>query len=154
MKPTFSITIQKKRDVLLAQLRARQLCRMLGFLPTEQARVVGLIFEMASRLMRHRCHPVISFQVDDHLFRVTSRPAQPRASLSRQLAQTVLTLPLPHPLLAIEDVFWAMQQIQCLSKPDLFGELLQQNNDLLRALAELQQISTVAVSRPVRASAA
>jgi hypothetical protein len=36
--------------------------------------------------------------------------------------------------MAIEDIFWALEQIQGLARPDLFAELRQQNEDLLRAL--------------------
>jgi hypothetical protein len=154
VKPTFTITIARKRDVLLAQLRARQLCRMLGFPLSDQARVVGLVFEIGSRLLRRGCRPLISFQVEDHVFRVTSRPDPPHGLHRSPLVQAILTLPLPQPFLAVEDVFWAMQQIDSLSKPDLFGELRQQNNDLLRALAELQHFSSVVVPKTVRASAA
>ena len=41
MQTIFSLTLRKKRDILLAQVRARQFCRMLGFPPLDQARVVA-----------------------------------------------------------------------------------------------------------------
>src|SRR5437868_15052678 len=94
MKPIFSIAIGKKRDILLAQVRARQLCRMLGFAPLEQARVVCLIFEMACARLEQGRPVTLSIQVQDHQFQVfcggTTRPG-----LAQLTGRLVLNLPLP-----------------------------------------------------------
>ncbi len=155
MKPNFHITVAKKRDILLAQIRARQLCRMLGFAPLEQARVVCLIFEMVSKRLDHGPVP-LTFRVEDRHFQVVCAGPRPRAATGPRLAATqpALSIPLPPATMAIDDIFWAMDRIRHMSSPDLFAEIHQQNNDLLRALSELQQASSPAVSAGLRVHAA
>jgi hypothetical protein len=156
MKPIFSITIAKKRDILLAQVRARQLCRMLGFTPLEQARIVSLIFELACNEARRRSF-TLSLRVQDRQFQVVCAPISPRVpGTTRPVAtpRLLLTLPVQHATLSVEDTFWAMDRIQRLSKPDLFDEIRQQNADLLRALAELQRATCPAGIPSVRSGAA
>jgi hypothetical protein len=148
MKPIFSITVGRKRDVLLAQLRTRQLVRMLGLAPLEQARIVCLVFEVACRQLCDGRRPfVLTYQIHNQQLQVLSAAVRSQPRL-------VLSLPVRSTNLAVEDVFWALDQIQHLSKPNLFDEIRQQNSDLLRVLGESEHVSASGRSVSIRAEAA
>jgi hypothetical protein len=153
MKPIFVINVSTKKDILLAQLRTRQLCRMLGFSALEQARLVGLVFEVVSGPVQRHRSAALTIQVADHALEVlwAVKPQADRESVTpAKPAQLALSVALPPAALATEDIFWAMHQIQCLTKPDLLGEMRQQNTDLLRLLSERAGASSPAAPRGPR----
>lgn len=157
MKPSFSVAVSKKRDILVGQLRARQLCRMLGFTPLQQARIVCQIFEVACAELHRQRSFTLSFRVQDGMLHVTCSAAPSRVERLRITfppTRRVVSLSLPQAELAVEDIFWALEQMAGLSKPDLFAEIRQQNNDLLRVLAELQRETSPAPDRTMRTEAA
>lgn len=153
MKPILVIHVTTRKDILLAQLRMRQLSRMLGFSMLEQARLVGLVFEVVSGPVERRQCASLTIQVADRVLQVClgQKSQTAREGISRaNPAQVALSVPLPPAALATEDVFWAMQQIQHLTKPDLLGEMRQQNTDLLRLLSERSGTASPAVVRGPR----
>jgi hypothetical protein len=85
---------------------------------------------------------------------VHNQQLQVLCASSRSRPRLALSLPVHSANMAVEDVFWALNQIQHLSKPNLFDEIRQQNSDLLRILGGLQHVSVGSPTIPIRAEAA
>ncbi len=125
----FALPLRRKRDVVVARQRARQLARMLGYDPPEQVNVAAAVFELAARAAEERRNTTLQFQLSGthlHVF------CEPQTSLR-------LLRPLPDDArrMALEDLTWAAQQLAERTPLDLFDEMRRHNQELLRVMQEL-----------------
>jgi hypothetical protein len=131
--------VRRRRDLLLARERARQVARLLGFDAVDQACIAAGVFEIACQAMLQSGCCGLQFQTDGNTFQVFpiagTESAQPG-----QVGGLRLEKPLPtkEPPVGQEDVAWVVQQLAQLTAPDAFAEIKQQNQEVLFVLAELQ----------------
>ena len=168
LTPLLSLTLQSKRDVVLARQSARQVAKLLGFGAAEQTRIAAAVFEVAYNACRSSGRATLHFQLTDATLQVfpasiakakpapnkimrdaTAEPAHwdtagilrladhlrrhPRGRSSRVLQ---LDYPLGDavPAVSLSDLPWVVHQVTRMTPPDLFQEIRQQNDDLLRTL--------------------
>ena len=131
-----SLTIQRPRDILLGQVRCRQLCRVLGFDLEIQARIVCAFFNIADerRRMLRQCRILV--ELDNRSLIISSEPLADYDDVDPSAPAVHMSIPLPENELRMtsEDLVWTMKQLASNSKVSLYDEIRQQNNDLLRAL--------------------
>jgi hypothetical protein len=172
LTPLLSLTLQSKRDVVLARQSARQLAKLLGFGTREQMRIAAAVFEVAYNACRSLGRVTLNFELTDASLRVfpatiartkavrnkTSRkkdaPPDPvthwdnagilrladhlRRHPTRRTNGGLLQLDFPLrdavPAVSLSDLPWIVHQLTRMTPPDLFEEIRQQNDELLRNL--------------------
>jgi hypothetical protein len=146
MKTLLKLSLGRKRDLLVARLRLRQLCQLLGFAPLETAKIACAAFEIACRERTRQGRLDVNFALEDKLLRVVfARVGTTAEDLQQPLAQIAVEVP-EEARLAREDMGWALQQLLRLDRPDLFAELRRHNQDLLQILSQLEQAKSPATS--------
>src|SRR5438552_837469 len=68
--PLLSLTLQSKRDIVLARQCARRLAKLLGFQPSEQTRIAAAVFEIAYNARRTMGRVSLHFRLADARFQV------------------------------------------------------------------------------------
>lgn len=155
-----ALSVRCKRDILLARQRARQIAGLLGFDPVARLEIAARAFEIAWTAHRQGDGQTIIFQIEDQVLRVFSpnlgarrkeSQRQPRRldpcgveRLMNRLRRaspesTILRLetPLPSPILSLEDLAWAVQELSRQTPLNVFEEIRQQNLEMLRLLPGL-----------------
>jgi hypothetical protein len=146
-----TLPLRKKRDVLLARQRARQIARLLGFDPREQACIAAGVFAVASTARQRGGRCALRFQLAGDVLQVIPVLGRRRtAGLERFLRQlpsaagSLLRLekPLPAkgPAVSREDLPWIVAELARLMPLNAFEEIEQQNQELLHALRELHAL--------------
>ena len=141
----FSIALHKKRDVVLARRRARQIASFLGFDEWDTLTIAAATFNLATQIFNRSNSQKIEFQLDEDTLHI--RPA-PLAELSEV---SVLLSPSPpairkrlpqncDPRLAVADVPWILDQLDQGEKSSLWEEIQRQNQELLAVLLQLRRL--------------
>jgi len=145
MNPLLTLDLQKKRDLVLARQRARQIAGLLGFDLREQGLIAAGVFAIAHAAFRQEGHAAIEFRVEADALKVMAVRGQGRApwlALLRPGPSGALRLEKPLPkhgaALAREDLAWAVRELAGATPENVFEEIQQQNQELLRALQDLQ----------------
>jgi hypothetical protein len=170
LTPLLSLTLQSKRDVVLARQSARQLAKLLGFGTSEQTRIAAAVFEVAYNACRSLGRVTLNFEMTDASLRVfpaTIAEAKavrnkargkkepdpvphwdnagilrladhlrrhPRRGTNGRLLQLDFPLGDAVPAVSLSDLPWIVHQLTRMTPPDLFEEIRQQNDELLRNL--------------------
>jgi hypothetical protein len=141
-----TITIRRKRDMLLLRRRARQVARLLGLDVSAQTRLACGVFEVACRALEQRQRFRVRFLLAAGRLHVeVVRPGREvgASDAREQPALSSLILPaldvvLPAGLpLAGEDVRWVLRELRAHGAPDWFEEVRKHNRELFTALVEL-----------------
>jgi hypothetical protein len=142
-----SLRVRRKRDLVLARQRARQIGRLLGLDATGQATLACGVFEMAYRSARQLGPVRVEFRLADGTLQV-SFARLPGKTLSIRPAafpdnMAFLETLVPHPpAMPEEDLVWAVRQVAEHAPLDCFQEMRQQSQELLRALVQLRRAET------------
>jgi len=134
----FQLRIGRKRDVIAARQRARQLAALLGYSVAEQSRIASAVFELARQTREQIGRAILNFEVSADALRVVPHPvvspcADPPPPLLR------LEQPLPNGAgMATDDLTWVAQQLVRLTPVATFEEISRLNQELLRMCLELR----------------
>jgi hypothetical protein len=148
-----TLRVRRKRDLVLARQRARQLAGLLGFDLRGQLAFACGVFEAA-------CRAALQLGRITLEFRLTGDALQAHCRQSVTADPETVPIPcvqkrLPHPLPQDrEDLAWLVDKFTRRLPEDLFDELRQQNSEMLRALAELQQAEAKLAQATPRAGSA
>ncbi len=130
-----TLKLARRRSVVLARQRARQIARLLGFDARDQAQIAAGIFHLAGHAFQHAGARALVFQLAGDLLQVhpVCGKGRPGAEAPLRLERR---LPRP-PALPPEDLAWAVRELAQLTPANLFAEVQQQNQELLQAFHEL-----------------
>jgi hypothetical protein len=143
-----TLPLRNKRDVLLARQRARQIAKLLGFDPREQACIAAGAFAIARTGMQHAGRRALTFQLEGNLLQIVPVLGRRRhAGLERLLRRLAsgtsselrLEKPLPAQGAAVDraELAWVVEELAGLTPLDVFAEIERQNQELLHTLHEL-----------------
>jgi len=127
----FALPLRRKRDIVVARQRARQVARLLGFDPAEQVSIAAAVFELAARASTEKGRVTVQFRLSGSQLQVF---CEPQTSL-----RLIRTLPDEARTMALEDLAWAAQELARQTPIDLFDEMRRHNQELLRLLQELHE---------------
>jgi hypothetical protein len=130
----FSLRLRCRRDLVRARWRARQIAGLLGFDSLEQAEIAAVVFEIARQTYDRQAPCMLRFQLLGealHVFPVGDRRRDQAGHLARPLPRKALAP-------AWEDVPWLVRELVRRTPLNLFEELRKQNQELLRALYDVQ----------------
>jgi hypothetical protein len=140
--PLLTLRVRRKRHVVRAARRARQIGRLLGLEGFRQAGLACGVLELTCRASA-RLGPVqVEFRLGGSFLQVDFRPLGAGADhpLAQLGAQPSLRVELPQPLpVARDDLAWMIQQLERRSPVNCFEEMRCQAQELLQALAQLHQ---------------
>jgi hypothetical protein len=153
MNTLYTVSLRRQRDLLVARVRLRQTCKLLGFGPLDQIKIACAAYETACRETARHGSLRLTVDVAGGRLRIslaglkdnglaTDRP-QPLAQFSAPLPGTAV--------LSAEDLGWVLQQLLLLDRPSLHAELRRHNQDLLYVLSQLPKTSGVTTPEPVAA---
>ena len=123
----FCARLHSRRDLVRVRQRARQIAGLLGFDSHHQSWIAANVFDIACQACRFTGRAVLRFQLHDSNLQV-------RVGGSWQ--RLVHPLPEQPTRLALEDLPWAIQQLDQLTPLCLFEEFRLQNQELLGVLNE------------------
>lgn len=126
-----SLPLSRGRDVVLAKQKARQLAGLLGYSAADQTLIAAAAAEMADQALRTSKESELVAEVAGNRLLV-------RAGTSRRL-QLSRHLPARGAEFSTEDIAWIMRQLGRQRFRPL-EEFRRQNQELLRALAELSAL--------------
>jgi hypothetical protein len=138
------LPLRRRRDVLLARQRARQVASLLGIDAREQTLLAAAVFEMGNHAVHQFGKAEIRFLLDgDHLQISTAAvgsTAMWRTLWAEQDSLVCIRRELPPASLSVdrEDLPWLLEELAKVTPAKLFDEVQQQNQELLRTLHELQ----------------
>lgn len=121
--PILMLPVRRKRDVLIARQRTRQVAALLGYEPPEQVLLAAAVFELARQVRRAR-RARLRVEAVRGILRISGGPG---LRLERPLPPKALGMTL-------EDTAWAVQQLDELDPLDVFDEMCRLNGELLEAL--------------------
>lgn len=116
----FHLHLHSRRDRVGARQRARQIGRLLGMPPAEQAGFAASVFELACQAS------LLTFRIHGNRLQVSSDAGH----LERVIPSRLQTL-------AAEDLPWLVQELDQHTPLNLFEEYRQQNRELLAAMEML-----------------
>jgi hypothetical protein len=170
LTPLLNLTLQSKRDVVLARQSARQLAKLLGFGTREQTRIAAAVFEVAYNACRSLGRVTLNFELTDSSLRVFPATIAETKAVRNKATGKKEPHPVPHwdnagilrladhlrrhpgrstngrllqldfplgdavPAVSLSDLPWIVHQLTRMTPPDLFEEIRQQNDELLRNL--------------------
>ncbi|MBY0526661.1 MAG: hypothetical protein K2R98_24910 [Gemmataceae bacterium] len=131
-----ALPLRRRRDLLAARQRARQIASLLGFDRDERAVVAATAFEFARLTLEERDGATLHFVLAADRLQVFAEPG-----MSFRLER-----PLPEKgrAMCAEDVRWAVQELQMLTPIDLFEEVHHQNQEILLALGVRDRVEEAA----------
>jgi hypothetical protein len=142
-EPILTLSLRRKRDVLIARQRTRQIAGLLGYDGRQQVQIAAAVFDLGVAFLRQRGRGVLRFHADGGSFRVATEPVIV-LRLERPLPPGVLDM-------ASGDVAWAAGALDDLTPLSVYEEMVQLNRELLQALRELGAYQNPAVERPAAA---
>lgn len=135
----FELPLGRKRDVVTARQRARQVAALLGYNSPEQTRIASAVFELARQTLQQTDRAVLYFEVTEQTLLVVPHEDATRfGSEGPPLLRLEQPLPCGESAVAPEDLPWVAQQLVRLTPVNTFEEIQRVNQELLRALLELQ----------------
>jgi hypothetical protein len=142
-EPILTLSLRRKRDVLIARQRTRQIAGLLGYDRRPQDQLAAAVFDLGVTFLRQRGRGVLRFHADGGSFRVATEPVIV-LRLERPLPPGVLDM-------ASGDVAWAAGALDDLTPLSVYEEMVQLNRELLQALRELAAYQNPAIERPAAA---
>lgn len=143
MKPILPIRIRNRRDLLQARQMVRQLTGMLGFDSAMQAKIACATFEVLCQDWQNNKPIKLILAIADQHFLVTTAPllkAKPTQAADHPPTPR-LKIPLPDDHSDnVSEAFWLVKQMRRKGTLDLFEEIHQQNQDMLRLLLKVKQL--------------
>lgn len=137
----FQLPIRRRRDVLTARQRGRQVAALLGFSAAEQTRIAAAVFELAWQTLQQTGRAVLHFELGDDALHVV--PYEDAARFAREPAGPLLRLeqrlPLEAACVARDDIPFVAEQLLKLTPVNSFDEIQRLNQELLRTMLELQE---------------
>ncbi len=143
MKELICLSVKTKADLIRVRQHIRRISRMLGFDSLQQAKISCIAFEMVCGTFLEKEEAILqAFYADGKIsIRTGTLPRISPCQFPEEDEQlTEIPVPNVQDDLSEEDVVWAIRAMNRYGKTNLFEEIRQQNNDLLRALLELQQL--------------
>ena len=144
--PILLLSLRCKRDILVARQRARQVAALLGLEARDQTLLAAAVFEMASHAAAQFRRAEIRFALDGDSFQISTaperratKPMKDAAAGHDSVVRIAKKLTGPSSDVAREDLAWIVEELGNLTPSNLFHEIKQQNQELLRSLHELQQ---------------
>jgi hypothetical protein len=142
------LPLRRKRDVVVARHRARQIARLLGFDAREQACIAAGVFVIARTAWQHTGRRALAFELAGDVFQVVPvlgpRPDADLGGLlnrlplpAKDLLRLEKTLPPDRPAVDRADLAWVVEELARRTPLDVFEELERQNQELLVALLDL-----------------
>jgi hypothetical protein len=136
----FTLPVKRKRDLLRARQLVRRAAGLLGFDATDQMCLAAAAFDLACQAHAVSGRADVCCEIADDCFNVVCLPAA-GARLSPAIDQPSLPrickrLP-PVEAAARDDVPWMLKKAAELAPLDVFDEMRQINQELLRTLLEL-----------------
>jgi hypothetical protein len=132
------LSVERKRDVIVARQRARQVAALLGFEIPEQTRIASAVFELARQALEQVGRARLDFEVADGQLHV--RPHGDEAwPAGVPLWHLELPLPQGAALVADDDLPWVASKLMEEAPANVFDEFVHLQHELLRALLELQR---------------
>src|ERR1700731_1854904 len=102
-EPILTLRLRRKRDVVLARQRARQVAGLLGYDRRQQVPIAAAAFDLAAAFLRQKGRGVLRFHASAGSLRVCTEPAI-TLRLERPLPPGVLDM-------ASGDVVWAAEAL-------------------------------------------
>jgi hypothetical protein len=139
--PILTLALRRKRDLLLARQQARQVARLLGFNSREQIHIAATVFEIARNTLQHTRRGSLHFRVVNQLLQVCPTGAGSTLRLEK---------PLPNESAAVarEDLSWLLPELARLTPLNLFEEMWNQNQELLRLLRDVRELQAEQARAP------
>jgi hypothetical protein len=131
-KLLLALKLGRKRDVIEARQRARQIAALLGFDGRDQACLAAGVFALACQVYRKQSGATVFFQVKSRSLHVSFGK---RNRMFADAPRIEKALP-GKPFFAASDIKWMVRQLVALSTPSVFDEVDKLNQDLLQALLE------------------
>jgi hypothetical protein len=147
MLPLLTLVLRSKRDVLLARQRARQVAALLHFELSDQACIAAGTFAVAMQTLRSYKSVQLHIRIVDRSLHVFSQGnpelsrTLPRSKSNPALSESCIRLVKPLPVLGVEltleDLAWAVEQLNRQARLDVFEEIQRQNQEMLALLHRL-----------------
>jgi hypothetical protein len=139
--PLLTLPVRRKRDVVRAVERARQVGRLLGLDGREQAGLACGVFEMTCRAAARLGRVQVEFRLVGRNLRVSfRRPAREQADADTLCPIPSLQMALPEsPPMTPEDLAWTLRELDLSSSVNCFEAMRQQSRDMLQLLVDLQR---------------
>jgi hypothetical protein len=137
-----TLVVSRKRDVVRAVRCARQVSRLLGLEPREQAGLACGVFELTCRAAARFGRVQVKFGLAQGALRVAfhrfvrARPDCPAGLPLGPALQVTLPDALP---VAREDLIWVIRELDPSGPVNCFEEMRRQTRELLQALVELRR---------------
>jgi hypothetical protein len=127
-----ALRLGRKRDVIEARQRARQVAGLLGFDSRDQACIAAGVFALACQAYRQKAHLTLFFRLRNGVLHVFFGKRNGGASnlpgIEKRLPEKTF--------FAEADIKWMVGQVVRRPAPSLFEEMEKLNQDLLEALVE------------------
>lgn len=140
----FSLEIGRKRDVMVARQRTRQIARLLGFECSDEAALAATVFALARNCLAQSGAVTLHFRLRRNMLQVVPELADPASipfEASARWSTWRVEKPLPHndAAMTVEDLAWSLQTMSEFAPVNVFDEIAQHNDDLLHLLRELRE---------------
>jgi hypothetical protein len=133
-----TLSVRRKRDVVCAVQRSRQVARLLGLDGRAQAGLAVGVFEMTCRATA-RLGPVrVEFLLLDDALRVSFNRLSSGSAGRSPVPSLQVALPEALPV-AREDLAWLLSALHRAGPVNCFEEMRRQSRDLLQVLVDLQR---------------
>jgi hypothetical protein len=137
------LSVRRRRDVVQARQQARQVARLLGFGPFDQACIAAAVFEIACHLLERPRRGELKFQIRGQSLEIAAAASEPEGDV---LPGAALRLEkcLPDHALGVDrtDLAWVIQEVARVAPTDVFAEMRRQNQEMLQALYDLHASRT------------
>jgi hypothetical protein len=131
-KLLLALKLGRKRDVIEARQRARQVAGLLGFDARDQACIAAGVFALARQVYRRQAGITLFFQVKHRVFHVFFGKGHGTVTDAPCIEK-----PLPgKPFFAEADIKWMVRQLVRRPAPTVFEEIEKLNQELLQALLD------------------
>jgi hypothetical protein len=129
-----TVPVGRKRDVVVARQRARQIASVLGFGAHEQSCIAAAVFELTRQALATSEHATIHFEVAQNALHVF-----PQGVKGERSVRLEKPLPVSDNALAREDLSWVIRELVQRTPETVFEEINRQNQELLVVLLELRE---------------
>jgi len=125
-----ALRLSRKRDVVEARQRARQIAGFLGFDAVEQACIAAGTFSLACRVYRKQPGMIAFFQIKGDALHVFFGKRTGSVSDDMRIEK-----PLPgQPYFAEADIKWMVRELARHPAPTIFEEMEKLNEEIVQAL--------------------
>lgn len=143
--PFYRLPVRRKRDILLARLKARQVAHFFHFDAQQEACITAGTFAIGCQALLQFSQFEIVFQVDHHKLEIFAEIPNHTSSLPPNYDKNVILLKLAKDLpessqvLSSDDLTWMMSRLEQQVSLNLFEEVCRQNQEILMFLHALQK---------------